>query len=168
MPTWKGEKFTACNSDNLYSIHALKLLLNDVHENSLIDYDRSALKFDLERIAKFAIIKKDKDGCLKDIIEKPSPEEMKQAADVNGRIGVSMNIFRFTYESIYPFLESVPLHPVREEKELPNAVRLMVQQKPRSMYALLLSEHVPDLTTQSDIPEVKEYLMKEFPLFSKR
>ena len=166
MPSWKGEKFTVCNSDNLYSVQALQLLLEDSHDNAMIDYDRTALKFDSERITKFAVIKKDADGYLKDIVEKPSAEEMKQAADSNGRVGVSMNIFRFTHDNIYPFLESVPLHPVRQEKELPNAVKLMVHQHPRSMYAIPLSEHVPDLTTQSDILEVKEYLEKAFPRFS--
>jgi glucose-1-phosphate adenylyltransferase len=76
-----------------------------------------------------------------------------------------MNIFRFSYDRILPYLESVPLHPVRHEKELPAAVKMMIAEYPRSVFALPLAEHVIDLTSQSDIPTVKEYLAKEFPEF---
>ncbi|MBM2841676.1 MAG: glgC 1, partial [Bacteroidetes bacterium] len=60
-PSWQGQKFTVCNSDNLYSVRALRLLLEDDHENALIDYERSALKFDHERIMQFAVIEKESD-----------------------------------------------------------------------------------------------------------
>ena len=42
-PDWAGQKFTVCNSDNLYSVHALSLLLEDDHSAALIDYDRDSL-----------------------------------------------------------------------------------------------------------------------------
>jgi NDP-sugar pyrophosphorylase family protein len=158
---WKGKKFTVCNSDNLYSVKALKLLVEDFHDNAMIDYDRSALKFGYERIEQFAIITKDNEGYLQNIIEKPSAEEIKHAADLSGRIGVSMNIFRFSYDDIHPFLENVPMHPVRHEKELPVAVKMMVVHQPQAMFAIPRSEHVPDLTVQSDILEVKSYLKEK-------
>ena len=159
---WKGQKFTVCNSDNLYSVRALKILLDDPHENAMIDYDRSGLKFDQQRISEFAVIKKDVDGFLETIIEKPSQEEVALVRDGMGRTGVSMNIFRLSYDKIYPVLESIPLHPVRLEKELPAAVRTMIEQFPKSVFAIPLSEHVPDLTTHSDILEVKTNLQAEF------
>lgn len=162
VPAWRGQSFTVCNSDNLYSPAALRLMLADAHANAMIDYDRAALQFPSERIAKFAVIAKDAEGFLVDIVEKPSPEEMARAADGNGRIGVSMNIFRLSYDGIFTCLENVPLHPVRQEKELPAAVKMLVEQNPHAVFAIPLAEHVPDLTTQSDILPVKEYLQKEF------
>jgi hypothetical protein len=76
-----------------------------------------------------------------------------------------MNIFRFSYDGILPHLESVPLHPERREKELPAAVKLVIAEHPRTVFAVPLSEHVIDLTSQSDIPAVREYLEREFPEF---
>jgi len=164
-PSWKGQSFTVCNSDNLYSRTALRLLLEDQHEHALIDYDRSALRFGQERIVRFAVIKKDENGFLQDIIEKPSETEIRAVTEQSGRIGVSMNIFRFSYDGILPYLKSVPLHPMRQEKELPAAVKMMIADYPRSVFTFPLSEHVIDLTSQSDIPDVQEYLAKEFPEF---
>ena len=161
-PEWKHQKFTVCNSDNLYSVQALRSLLADKHDNALIDYDRSALKVDESRIAQYAVMRKDAEGFLEDIVEKPSTDEIIRAADTSGRIGVSMNIFRFSYESIYPFLETVPLHPVRQEKELSIAVKMMIAQYCKSIFTIPLSEHVPDLTVQSDIADVKKYIEHEF------
>ncbi len=161
-PDWKNQSFTVCNSDNLYSVHALKVLMDSVHKNALIDYDQSALRFDPVRIQAFSVIHKDKDGFLLDIIEKPSPKEIEKAKDINGRIGISMNIFRFSYNMILPFLESVPMHPIRQEKELPTAVKLMVEKYPRSVFTIPLSEHVIDLTGPSDIKNVQEYLRNKY------
>ncbi len=124
----------------------------------MIDYDRAGLRLDPERVRGFAVTRKDPNGWLIDIVEKPSPEEFHRFQDHEGRIGVSMNIFRFTYEMIVPYLDRVPLHPVRHEKELPVAVRMMVHEHPRSVMTIPLSEHVPDLTYHSDIDEVRVYL----------
>jgi glucose-1-phosphate adenylyltransferase len=162
-PAWQGQSFTVCNSDNLYSQAALGLMLTDRHANAMIDYDRAALQFAPERIAQFAVIAKNAEGFLRDIVEKPSPEEMARVADGNGRIGVSMNIFRLAYDHILPCLETVPLHPVRQEKELPAAVKMLVTQNPQAVFTIPRSEHVPDLTTPSDIIPVKEYLEEQFP-----
>jgi NDP-sugar pyrophosphorylase family protein len=162
MPSWRGQSFSICNSDNLYSSAALRLMLADTHANAMIDYDRAALQFPQERIAQFAVIDRDAEGFLADIIEKPSPEEMARVADGAGRIGVSMNIFRLAYDQILPCLETVPLHPVRQEKELPAAVKMLVAQNPQAVFTIPRSEHVPDLTTQADIIPVQEYLQKRF------
>ncbi len=165
-PGWKNQSFTVCNSDNLYSVNALSLLLGCRHPNALIDYDRSALLFSQERIGQFAVMMKDESGFLLDIIEKPGPGEIQKARDIKGRIGVSMNIFRLSYADILPYLESAPLHPVRNEKDLPLAVRTMAVQRPGSVLTIPLSEHVIDLTAPHDIPAVQEYLKREFPDWS--
>jgi glucose-1-phosphate adenylyltransferase len=157
-PRWRGQSFTVCNSDNLYTATALRLLLEDTHENAMIDYDRAALQFAPERISQFAVIKKNTAGFLLDIIEKPSPAAIAAAADGHGRLGVSMNIFRLSYDRIFPCLEAVPLHPVRQEKELPAAVKMRIDQNPFAVFAIPRAEHVPDLTRQADILPVQEYL----------
>jgi len=157
-PDWKGASFTMCNSDNLYSVNALKLMLESKHLNAMIDYDRDGLEVEKERIEKFAVTKKDDEGFLLDIIEKPTEEEIKTVKGKNGFIGVSMNLFRFNYDMIFPFLETVPLHPLRQEKELPAAVKLMIAENPKSLFCYPLREHVPDLTSKSDILTVKKYL----------
>ena len=100
------------------------------------------------------------------IIEKPTIEEIESAKDKNGAIGVSMNIFKFNYDMIFPFLENVPLHPVRKEKELPAAIKMMIDRFPKSLYAYPVSEEVPDLTSKGDISKVKIFLEKHFPNLS--
>lgn len=155
-PDWRGQKVTVCNSDNLYSVDALREVREVRSPGALIDYDRSALLFDQERIAQFAVVIVNEHGSLVDIVEKPSGEELLRARRADGRVGVSMNIFSFGYELILPFLEEVPLHPVRQEKEIPEAVRLLVHQHPGCMLALPRSEHVPDLTSRDDIERVQE------------
>jgi glucose-1-phosphate adenylyltransferase len=165
-PDWNGAKFAVCNSDNLYSLRAFRLVLESPYENSMIDYDRDGLLFDPVRIQGFAVLHKDAGGRLLDIIEKPSAEQIVQARGPDGRIGVSMNLFGFTYDRIFPFLEEVPLHPVRNEKELPSAVKLMIARHPGSLVAIPLSEHVPDLTRREDIPQVRAYLADQFRRFS--
>jgi glucose-1-phosphate adenylyltransferase len=163
---WQGGAFTVCNSDNLYSVAALRALLETTAECAMIDYDRSALEFEHSRIEQFAVIRKSQDGFLEDIIEKPSPDDVKRAKDANGRIGVSMNIFRLAYDIILPYIETVPLHPVRNEKELPVAVRMLVIDRPKIMRAIPMSEHVVDLTNRDDIPRVREYLLRTYPTFT--
>jgi glucose-1-phosphate adenylyltransferase len=161
-PRWKGQRVTVCNSDNLYSVEALGLLMRDTHDNAMIDYDRSALRFEQERIAAFAVIRKDAQDFLVEIVEKPSAEEIALVADVRGRIGVSMNAWRFSRDLMLPCLEAVPLNPIRQEKELPAAVRMMVDRRPRCVFTIPLSEHVPDLTSPADILRVIEELNQGF------
>ena len=159
---WRGRKFTVCNSDNLYSRTVLKMLLDSEHPNAMIDYDRDALGFDPSRVAHFSVIHKDEEGFLSGIIEKPSAGEIEKAKGRSGAIGVSMNIFRLDYDMVFPFVTSVPMHPVRKEKELPTAISEMVKRFPKSVYAYPCAEHVPDLTSIDDVGRVQEYLLKEF------
>lgn len=159
---WIGKKFTVCNSDNLYSQKALKIMLNSEYPGALIDYNRSALEFDLSRIEKFAITVKNKNGYLIDIIEKPSAEIIQKILIQDGYLGVSMNIFSLDYDLILPILENLEPNPERDEKELPDAVKTLANKIENSVFAFPLSEHVPDLTSKEDIQQVKEYLEKYY------
>lgn len=163
---WRGKKFTVCNSDNLYSQKALRILLESRHKNALIDYDRAALGFDPSRILQFSITEKDENGFLTAIIEKPTNDDVRRAQDRKGPIGVSMNIFRLEYDDILPFVTDLPIHPERNEKELPIAVSLLAHRYPGSVYAYPLSELVPDMTSIEDVNTVRKYLVREFTHFS--
>ncbi|MGH7496493.1 MAG: sugar phosphate nucleotidyltransferase [bacterium] len=162
---WRGKSFTVCNSDNLYSQKALTALRESTLPGALIDYDRRYLRFEDSRVQSFAVIRKDEQGFLLDIVEKPSTDQLEKLKDKNGRVGVSMNIFRFSFDFIYPELEKTPLHPERLEKELPTAVKMMIARRPQSVVAIPFAEHVPDLTYRSDIAEVREYLGQAFSNF---
>jgi len=155
-PDWQGRHVTVVNSDNLYSPRALEAVLTT--SCSMIDYDRDALNFPPARVQQFAVVHKDREGRLLDIIEKPTVEQMELVKDENGRVGVSMNIFRFPTDRMLPFLVRTPLHPVRQEKELPTAVKMMIEDSPGCMITIPMAEQVPDLTNRDDIGIVRRYL----------
>ncbi|MEE8336074.1 MAG: sugar phosphate nucleotidyltransferase [Candidatus Neomarinimicrobiota bacterium] len=155
---WSGQKFTVCNSDNLYSVEVFKKLRQDTHLCALIDYDRDGLGVEPERVKAFSVIHKDKQGFLQEIVEKPDLSQVEKARSQGGRVGVSMNIFSMDYDSILPALVNCPLHPIRREKELPTAIKMMIEENPRAMFTIPVSETVPDLTSKSDIVKVQAFL----------
>lgn len=160
--SWRGLSFTMCNSDNLYSQNALELMRDSEYPSALVDYERDGLGVEKERVEKFAVTKKDEEGFLLDIIEKPSPQEIEVVKSASGFVGVSMNIFKFSYDMIRPALEIVPMNEIRKEKELPAAVKIMLEKNPKSLYCYPLSEAVPDLTSKQDILKVKSFLQAKF------
>lgn len=162
FPEWKKEKFIVCNSDNLYSVNALKKLVEFEGQGAWIDYDRSALAFSDDRISAFAVVQKDSEGNLIDIIEKPTPEQVALVRGKDGTVGVSMNVWLLSGELIYQFLLETPLHPIRQEKELPEAILRMSRKYLGSMKAIPLKEHVPDLTSKEDIIPVQEFIQAHY------
>jgi glucose-1-phosphate adenylyltransferase len=162
-PELKKSTIYVCNSDNLYSKEVFVKLRECGVPNALINYDRDSLKFPPERIAAFAVTNADSDNYLIGIIEKPPVEEVDQFKDSEGKIRVSMNIFRFSGEMIYPYILNCPVNPVRDEKELPTAILNMIKEHPKSFLCIPHSEHVPDLTEKKDIKIFREYLEKNYP-----
>lgn len=161
-PELNNEFYTVCNSDNLYSVEALNALRDINHDNAFISYDRDALEFPLERISRFAIAKLDSKNRLVDIIEKPETEQVDKSKDVNGKVRVSMNAFKFNGVFLYKYLKECPVHPVRDEKELPTVLLNMINGTTQTVLGIPFSEHVPDLTAKEDIVAVKEYLKKNY------
>lgn len=160
------QDFTVCNSDNLYSVNALSLLLKTSSTNAFINYDRDGLEFPAERLCGFAVCVVDKENQLMNIIEKPSTELIEKNRDIFGKIRISMNAFRLNGNMIYSYLENCPVNAERQEKDLPTAVLNMATDLKGSVLALPLCEHVPDLTSKEDILSVKEYLSTHFKDFS--
>ena len=85
-------------------------------------------------------------------------EEVLKAIDENGRVGVSMNIFRLDTDTMLPLLKETPLHPERNEKELTETVCMLVRAKEEVMHTIPLSEPVPDLTNLKDISTVQTFI----------
>lgn len=158
--------YTVCNSDNLYSLEALKALREEAHPNAFIAYDRDSMDFPPERVMAFALSKLDENDFLTDILEKPPLEEIEKYRDRGGKLRVSMNAFKFQGRMFLEFLKNCPPHPLRDEKELPTALLNMVKAHPGSVKGIPFAEHVPDLTSKSDIHDVRDYLRKAYPHLS--
>lgn len=161
-PELNRSYYTVCNSDNLYSSEALHKLRVTSSKNAFISYNRDAMEFPSERISRFALAKLDEVNHLLDIIEKPSQEEVNSYKDKEGKLRVSMNAFKFDGSTIYPYLKNCPVHPERNEKELPTVLLNMLKEHPNAAIGIPFSEHVPDLTAKEDIVVVKEYLSKHY------
>ncbi len=162
-PELQSDSFLVCNSDNLYSTKAFFALRENQHPHAFLNYDRAALKYPMERIARFALTKVDSQQYLQDIIEKPEPSEVEHYKNSDGTFRVSMNIFKFQGSSLYPYLVACPIHPERNEKEIPTAVLNMVTEYPKAMQAIAFKEHVPDLTGKDDIFILNDYLSTHIP-----
>jgi glucose-1-phosphate thymidylyltransferase/glucose-1-phosphate adenylyltransferase len=159
FPAWKNSRFIVCNGDNLYPVTAFKLLLDETYPNAMLDWDTDG--YDEARVRNCAIIKKDSAGYLIDLLEKPNDEEWAEITKTMPRIGISWNIFAFTSADLIPFLEKTPLHPVRNEKEIPVTVRMWANENPKGIYTIQIADVLPDLTSKSDIAEVQALLNYE-------
>lgn len=162
-PTLKETTFLVCNADNLYSTTAFFALRENKNNHAFLNYDRDALKYPMERIARFALTKITTEQYLETIIEKPEVSEVEHYRNTDGTFRVSMNIFKFEGASFYPYLVACPIHPERNEKELPTAVLAMLHEHPTAMQAIPFGEHVPDLTGKDDIFILNDYLSTHIP-----
>lgn len=151
FPNLKKEYFSVCNSDNLYSVKAFQNIKEIEGDGALIAYDIDFLKFTKKKISGFALLVFDLNFNLQEIIEKPDPDDFKNYSDSKGRLYVSMNFFTFSGDQFYSFLKECPVHPTRNEKELPSAILNMVHARPGSVIGIPMQEHVPDLTNKEDI-----------------
>jgi NDP-sugar pyrophosphorylase family protein len=161
-PELNSQDYAVCNSDNLYSVAALKALRKTESPNAFISYNRDAMEFSLERISRFAIAKLDSNNHLLEILEKPNLANLESYKDAEGKLRVSMNAFKFNGKIIYPFLKNCPVNPERDEKELPTVLLNATRENPNTTLGIPFSEHVPDLTAKEDIAEVKAYLKKQY------
>ena len=162
---WQTGRVIVCNSDNLYSVNALKILWASPEPNALISYHRDSLLYPAERISAFALIRTDAEGYLLEIIEKPTAEQASELMAKIGRLGVSMNVFVFEASTFLPYLAKTPFHAIRNEKELPTSVVMFGEGEGRGFYTIPLAENVPDLTSKEDILVMKQYLEETYGEF---
>lgn len=154
-PNLKEDTFCVCNSDNLYSLNALKQLKNAPERQAILAYDIDHLEYPKERISRFAVMRFNENYHLLAIIEKPETDIIYGFTDAFKKIRVSMNIFLFDGKSFYKYLQNCPPHPERDEKELPTALMNMVNDK-ILVQGIPIAEHVPDLTSKADISELEK------------
>ena len=149
----RNKRFLVCNSDNLYSSRAIKLLLAENNYNSMIAYDFDCLKFSTERLESLSILKI-KGKFLDRIIEKP---DMKIIKNYSKKF-VSMNIFSLKGKLVYQYLKDCPITIKRDEKEIATALQNMILDNKKSMIVFHLCENVPDLTYKEDIDKISKFL----------
>ena len=158
IPELQNESFCVCNSDNLYSSSSFKLIRENSFENAVLAYDRDSLEFPKERVSSFSILMMDGDFNLVNFIEKPTPEQVSENLDENGKIRVSMNIFKFNGNHAFDFIKNCPINPIRIEKELPSAIVNMISDNSFYMKGIPIAEHVPDLTSKGDINIIQKLI----------
>ena len=158
IPELQNESFCVCNSDNLYSSSSFKLIRENSFENAVLAYDRDSLEFPKERVSSFSILMMDGDFNLVNFIEKPTPEQVIENLDENGKIRVSMNIFKFNGDHAFDFIKNCPINPIRIEKELPSAIVNMISDNSFYMKGIPIAEHVPDLTSKADINIIEKLI----------
>ena len=56
-----------------------------------------------------------------------------------------------------------PVHPERNDKELPTALLNMIHEYPKCVVVIPVAEHVIDLTSKDDIGVVNAYLEEYYP-----
>ena len=158
LPELQKTSFCVCNSDNLYSASSLKLIRENSFENAVLAYDRDSLDFPKERVSSFSILMMDTEFNLVNFIEKPTPEQVSENLDENGKIRVSMNIFKFNGYQSFDFIKNCPINPLRNEKELPSALVNMISEDGLYMKGIPIAEHVPDLTSKADINTIQKLI----------
>jgi len=161
FPELHQQEFLVCNADNLYSSQAFRALINVESENALIGYDRDFLDFPLDKIRSFALLVSDQNQCMTELTEKPDQETTQRLIAQGQQLNVSMNLWKFYGAALWAALEDCPIHPERQEKELPTAVRLMIDQHKANIKVVQRKEHVPDLTQASDIEAVRHFLQRQ-------
>lgn len=156
-PNLKEDTFCVCNSDNLYSLNALKNIKNANSRQAILAYDIDHLEYPKERISRFAVMRFNENYNLLAIVEKPDPSRIADYTDAHQKIRVSMNIFLFDGKYFFKYLENSPPHPIRDEKELPTALMNMIGDNIQVL-GIPIEEHVPDLTSKNDIAILENYL----------
>ena len=158
LPELQKTSFCVCNSDNLYSTSSLKLIRENSFENAVLAYDRDSLDFPKEKVSSFSILMMDAEFNLVNFIEKPTQEQVFENLDENGKIRVSMNIFKFNGNQSFDFIKNCPINPIRNEKELPSALVNMISEVGLYMRGIPIAEHVPDLTSKADINTIQKLI----------
>ena len=119
---------------------------------------QKTFSFDVCNVSSFSILMTDDNFNLVNFIEKPTQEQVDQNLDSNGKIRVSMNIFKFNGLQAYDFIKNCPINPIRNEKELPSAIVNMINENDLYMKGIPIAEHVPDLTSKADINIIQKLI----------
>lgn len=155
-------RFLVLNADNYYPAEAYKAL-GSVEGTALPGFDREALvtqgNIDAERIKRYALLRVSGDGFLEEIVEKPD-EATFTAMGTHAL--VSMNVWAFT-PTIFDACRRVK-PSARGELELPDAVRILMQELGERIRVIPFKAAVLDLGTRSDVASVEAALRNVRPV----
>ena len=151
-----NESFLVINSDNYYPVSALRAMRELGKAGvALFDRDRLVTESNIpeDRVLKFALAKVGKDGCLEQILEKPSEEVLRE---MSLPIYVSMNCWIFS-PVIFRACQSIR-PSARGELELTDAVQYAIDKLDERFKVLPYQGAVLDMSSRSDIAVVAEKL----------
>jgi dTDP-glucose pyrophosphorylase len=157
-----GERFLVLNADNYYPVESYKALVN-VEGCALPGFDREALvtlgNIDEERIRRYALLRVSNDGFLEEIVEKPDESTF---ASMGPHALVSMNLWAFT-PKIFAACRRVKSSS-RGERELPDAVRILMTELGEKIRVIPFKAGVLDLGTRADVAAVDAALRNVRPV----
>ena len=139
------------------------MIRDSSHVNAMIDYDRSGFRYENDRTNSFAVTIKNEKGFLTDIIEThgSGDRESRRRERLRRRQHEPLGIqLRLNFH--VPGKRRVSSAEKRER--ITRRGENDDRGRPESLFAYRLSEHVPDLTSKSDILAVRSYLTKSFPI----
>jgi len=148
--------FLVVNSDNYYPIEALKALRETQgFATALFEQEAMLAESNIapERIRQFAVGIFNHDGCLKRILEKPSPEVL---AELPRPLWLSMNCWRFG-PAIFEACSKIGPSP-RGEYEITDAVQYAIDYLGARFEVVKVRAGVLDLTQRTDIRAVARAL----------
>lgn len=149
MDHWRGHSVTVANGDNLPPRGMFEVLFS--RECALPAFHPGHLGLPADRILAFAVILSDGSGRLKGIIEKPDEREVERSRWPDGHPRVSMNYFRVPFSDLLEAVRTVPEHPVRLERELPEAISRSMVEGRTPMEVISMAGAFLDLTGPEDI-----------------
>ena len=153
------DHFLMLNSDNHYPLDAVSAL-RELDGPGLAGFERNALiagsNIPAERVLKFAAAAVDANGCLKQIIEKPSEA---QIAALGNEVYLSMNCWRFT-PSVFEACRQIEPSK-RGEYEVTDAAQYCIDHLGESFHVIKSNSPVLDLSSRLDVGPVTELLVDQ-------
>jgi dTDP-glucose pyrophosphorylase len=147
-----AESFLVLNADNYYPAPALAAM-RELEGSGMAGFRREALveggNIPADRIAAYALVTTDADGCLATIVEKPDAATIRRLA---GRSWISMTCWRFE-PTIFEACRSIG-PSARGEYELPDAVQYAARSLGTRFRIVPVDAAVLDLSGQEDIESV--------------
>ena len=153
-PEWQGRSVAVFNGDNLPPEGAVAQLKTTTA--GMLAFAQSHLGLPIERTKAFAIVEGSSDAGVHALVEKPSAEDVERLRDEHGEVWVSMNVFRLPYEALLVGCTSAPIHPVRQERELPTAALLAAEQNGAKLQWIPCRGAFLDLTHPQDWKGLRE------------
>lgn len=151
-----GETVLVMNGDNYYPVSSCAALAQ-LGASGVVGFDHECLversNIPADRIRQFALLQRDDDGWLTDIVEKPDAATYE--ALLHHSL-VSMNLWSFASAIYAACRRTQP--SVRGELELQDAVRIAMTESGERFRVLVSTEGVLDLSSRGDIESVARVL----------